>query len=102
MGEKCSKLPTQNPGKITSCLYIFSYIPGNNGENNAANYLHKILVNSPSVCILSVTSVIAPVSASSIPCIHPSDDEHQNSLGEFPSINYGEKNPSEIMVKIPD
>ena len=36
------------------------------------NYLHKILVKSPSVCTSYGTSVIAPVCASSVPSIHPS------------------------------
>ena len=47
-------------------------------------------------------SVIAPISALSIPSIHPSDNEHQEIPDKFPGTNNGEKNPSKIMVKIPD
>ena len=45
-------------------------------------------------------AVIAPVSASSILSIHPSDDEYQ----EIPCTptNYGEKYQTETMAKIPD
>ena len=43
-------------------------------------------------------SVIAPVHALPIPSIHPSDNEHQEFLDEFPCTKYGEKNASEIMV----
>ena len=50
---------------------------------------------------LCVTSVIAPIHASLILSIHPSNDEHQKFQDEFPSTNYGEKNPSEITVKFP-
>ena len=47
-------------------------------------------------------SVIAPISASSVPSVHPSDAEHQEIPDKFPGTNYGEEFPSEIMVKIPD
>ena len=47
-------------------------------------------------------SVTAPISASSIPSIHPSDDECQEIPDEFLGTNYGEKFPSEIMAKFPD
>ena len=49
-----------------------SIIPGNNGEKHAVNYLHKILVKSPSIHTSYGTPVIAPVHASSIPSIHTS------------------------------
>ena len=54
------------------------------------------------ICTSCVTSVIAPVSALPIPSIHPTDDECQEFPDEFPSTNYGEKNPSIILAKIPD
>ena len=44
-------------------------------------------------------SVIAPICASSIPSVHPSDDEQQEILDEFPSTNYGEKFPAKLMAK---
>ena len=47
-------------------------------------------------------SVIAPVHASPIPSVHPSDDECQEFPEKFPGTNYGEKKPSKIMAKIPD
>ena len=47
-------------------------------------------------------SVIAPIQASSVPSILPSDDDYQEILDEFPGTNYGEKNPSKIMAKIPN
>ena len=47
-------------------------------------------------------SVIAPIHASSIPSIHPSDDEHQEILDKFPGTIYGEKTPSKFMAKPPD
>ena len=47
-------------------------------------------------------SVIAPVCAPSVPSVHPSNNEHQKILDKFPSTNYGEKFPSETMVKISD
>ena len=50
---------------------------------------------------LCVTSVIAPVRASSVPSILPYGNERQEFPEGFPSTNYGEKNPSEIMVKFP-
>ena len=48
-----------------------------------------------------VTSVVAPVSAPSIPSVLPYDDEHQEFQDGFPGTKYGEKNPSEIIAKIP-
>ena len=50
----------------------------------------------------SVLSVIAPVHASSIPSINPSDVKSQEIPEEFASANYGEKFLVEIMAKIPD
>ena len=47
-------------------------------------------------------SVITPIHASSILSIHPSSDEHQEIPDAFPSTNFGEKFPGEIMAKIPD
>ena len=48
-------------------------------------------------------SVIAPISASPIPSVHPANqDEHQEFLDRFPGTNYGETFPSEIMAKISD
>ena len=47
-------------------------------------------------------SVVTPIHALSEPSVHLSDDEHQEFPDEFPGNNYGEKTPSEIMVKIPD
>ena len=49
-----------------------------------------------------VMSVIAPISVSLIKSVSPTDDKHQEFLDEFPGTNYGEKNPSDIMAKIPD
>ena len=66
------------------------------------NYLHEIPVKIHTVHSLSVMSVIAPISASSIPSVHPSDNECQEILEEFPGTSYGEKFLAEIMVKIPD
>ena len=76
--------------------------PSNNGEKHAVNYLHEIPVKTPSVCSLSVTSVIRPISAPSVLSVHPSDDKDQEILDEFPSTNYGEKYPAEIMAIMPD
>ena len=47
-------------------------------------------------------SVIAPISASSIPSIHLSDIKCQEILEEIPGTNYGEKFLAEILAKIPD
>ena len=47
-------------------------------------------------------TVIAPISASSIPSINQSDDECQEIQDKFPSSNHGEKFPVEITAKIPD
>ena len=66
------------------------------------NYLHEIPVKSPFVCTLSIMSVIAPIHASSVPYVHPSDDEHQKIPDEFTSTSYGEKDSSEISAKFPD
>ena len=66
------------------------------------NYLHKILVKIPTVCKLSVMSVIAPICALSIPSIHPPDVECQEIPEGFPSTNHGENFLIEIMAKIPD
>ena len=49
-----------------------------------------------------VTSVLAPIHALPVLSVHPSDDECQEFPDEFPGAKYGEKNSSEIMVKIPD
>ena len=43
-------------------------------------------------------SIIAPISALSIPSVHLSDDEHQEILEEFSHTNYGEKFPSQILI----
>ena len=64
------------------------------------NYLHKILVKSPSIHTSSVTSVIAPIYAMSVLSVHPSDDKCQEIMDKFPSTNYGENFPVEIMAKI--
>ena len=66
------------------------------------NYLHKFLVEIPTVHTLSVASVIAPIRASSIVSVHLSDDEHQEIPAKLPGTNYREKYPVEITVKIPD
>ena len=66
------------------------------------NHLHKIVVKSPSISTLSVMSVLAPICASSIPSVHPSDNKLQEIMDKFPGTNYGEKSPSETMAKIPD
>ena len=79
-----------------------SKVASNHGENNTANYLHEILVKSPSIHPSCTMSVVAPICASSIPSVYPSDNECQEILDEFPCTNYGEKFPSEIMVKLPD
>ena len=97
-------------------------IPGNNGEKHAVNYLHEIMVKSPSVHTLYGTSVVAPICASSIQHIHTpcvtsviapvcglpflsiclTNNEHQEFPDEFHSTNYGEKLLSKITAKIPD
>ena len=64
------------------------------------NYLHKMLVRIPTVCTSSVTSVIAPVSALSVPSVHLSDDKCQEILDKFHSTNYGEKHLAQIMATI--
>ena len=131
MGGKCGKLPARKPGKITihqyivcytfqcTCpciictihLYIVHYI---------CHCTHLCIAVQP-VCRPCITSVIAPVHASSIqpictlciitviatvrvspiPSIHPSDDECQEFPDEFPSTKYGKKHLSEITVKFP-
>ena len=50
---------------------------------------------------LCIMSVIAPIHASPILSIHPYDDKHQEFPDGFSGTKYGEKNPSEIMVKFP-
>ena len=82
--------------------------------------IHTLYIHS--VCTLCITSVIAPVCALSIQHVHSScimsiiepvcasptlsdelyNDEHQEFPDKFPSINYGEKNLSEMTAKIPD
>ena len=61
--------------------------------------VHALLIQP--VHALCIMSVIAPVCASPIPSIHPYNDEYQEFLDGFPGTKYGEKNPSEIMVKFP-
>ena len=46
-----------------------------------------------------IASVFAPIHASPVPSIHPYDNECQEFPDGFPGTNYGEKTPSEIMVK---
>ena len=48
-----------------------------------------------------VTSVITPIHKLPVSSVHPYDDERQEFLDGFPGSNYGEKNLSEIMVKLP-
>ena len=55
----------------------------------------------PPIHTLCITSVFAPVHASPVPSILPYNDKHQEFWDGFPGTNYGEKNPSEIMVKFP-
>ena len=55
----------------------------------------------PTICSPYVTSVNPPVHALPILSILPYDEEHQEFPDGFPGTNYGEKNPSEIMVKFP-
>ena len=50
---------------------------------------------------MCITSVFAPIHASPILSVLPYDDEHQEFTDGFPGTKYGEKNPSEIMVKFP-
>ena len=50
---------------------------------------------------LCIMSVITPIHASPVPSVLPYDDKHQEFLDGFPGTNYGEKIPSEIMVKFP-
>ena len=79
------------------------------------------MVKSPTVSTSCVTSVIAPIHALSVQPVHtscvtsvfapvhalpilsvlPYNDKHQEFLDGFPGTMYGEKNPSEIMVKFP-
>ena len=66
------------------------------------NYLCKIVVKSSSISTLSVTSVIAPVHASSILSVQTSDDKHQEILDKFPGTIFGEKILAEILAKFPD
>ena len=66
------------------------------------SYLHRITVKIPTVCTSSVTSIIAPICASSILFVHPSDNECQEILEEFYGTNYREKDLAEIVAKIPD
>ena len=81
--------------------------PGKNGEKHVVNYLREILVKSPAFCTLCITSVVAPIHASSIPSvctssimpfiapicalpipsIHPSDPQYL-LWGEKPNQNY--------------
>ena len=49
-----------------------------------------------------MSSVVAPISALSVPSVHPSDDECQEIPDKLPSTNYGDKFLAEIMAKIPD
>ena len=46
-----------------------------------------------------ITSIFAHVCALPIPSVLPYNNERQEFLDGFPSTKYGEKNPSEIMVK---
>ena len=55
----------------------------------------------PPVCTLCITSVIAPVHALPVLSVLPYDNERHEFLDGFPGTRYGEKNPSEIMAKIP-
>ena len=53
------------------------------------------------VCTLCITSVFAPICALPILSVHPYNDECQEFPDGLPSTEYGEKNPSEVMVKFP-
>ena len=46
-------------------------------------------------------SVSAPVHASPVLSVHPYDDKRQEFPDGYPGTKYGEKKPSEIMVKFP-
>ena len=48
-----------------------------------------------------VTSVFAPVHALPVLSVHPYDDEHQEFPDGVTGTEYGEKDPSKIMVKFP-
>ena len=65
-------------------------------------YLHDIPAKIPTVCTSLVTSVNAPISASSIPSVNLFNNKHQVIPAKFPSTNYGKKFPVEIIAKIPD
>ena len=84
--------PSSTPSPFAENLLKF---PTNNGDKTAVNYLHEILVKVPTVHTLSVPSVIAPVSASSVPSVV----KYQEIQKEFPVSNYGEKLLAEIAAK---
>ena len=76
-----------------------SKFPSTDGEKNAVSYLHEIPVKIPAVCSSSVMSVIAPISASSILSINPSDNDCQEIPDEYPSTSYGEKSQQKLQPK---
>ena len=82
----------ENPSKFPSIIM---------GENTV-NYLHKLPVKIPTAHSSSVMSAIAPICASSVLSVDPSDDEHQEIPDEFPGTNHREKFPAKITTKIPD
>ena len=68
-----------------------SEIPSNHGDKNVVYCLDEISAKSQSVDISCITSVIAPICASSILSVHLSDDKSQEIPDEFPGTNYGRK-----------
>ena len=64
-----------------------------------ANYLHKILVEIPTVYTLSAMSAITPVHALSVSSIHLSDNKHQEIQDQFPSMNFGRKTHPKLQQK---
>ena len=112
MGRKHTKLPAQKPGKITICLYIVHYICHCTHPciiHTICLYIVHYICHCTCPCIVCTTHpyimcyvcCFAPVCASPIPSVNPSNDKCQEFPDGFPGIKYGEKNPSKIMVKFP-
>ena len=97
-------------------------ISNNNGEKHAVNYLHKILVKSPSIhhmvhlslhlsvhhpYNLSIHHTLSLSLHPSMHCpfhpsIHPSNDKHQELPAKFPGTNLGEKTHPKSQLKSSD
>ena len=86
------------------CLYhhlyiIDSFCPSLYDSSVVAPVCASSIQHVCTSCIMSVSALICALPMLSV---HLTDNEHQEFPDKFPSTNYGDKNLSEIMAKIPN